>query len=161
MRIGLDVMGGDFAPMAVLEGAFDALEHLSEGDRIVLVGDIDQIREKLDADGVGPSVFDILPSTEVIGMGEHPAKSFAQKKDSSISVGFRKLKEGGIQGFCSAGNTGAMLVGASYTVNVIPGVFRPALAALLPSTDNRQSVILDVGLNPDCKPDVLLQYARL
>jgi glycerol-3-phosphate acyltransferase PlsX len=71
------------------------------------------------------------------------------------------LKNGDIDGFCSAGNTGAMLVGASYTVNVIPGVFRPALATLLPCVDDRNSVILDVGLNPDCKPDVLLQYGIL
>ena len=66
------------------------------------------------------------------------------------------LKNGVLDGFCSAGNTGAMLVGASYTVNVIPGVLRPALATVLPCVDNRDSVILDVGLNPDCKPDVLL-----
>jgi glycerol-3-phosphate acyltransferase PlsX len=71
------------------------------------------------------------------------------------------LKNGSLDGFCSAGNTGAMLVGASYTVNVIPGVLRPALAALIPCVDNRNSVILDVGLNPDCKPDVLLQYGIL
>jgi glycerol-3-phosphate acyltransferase PlsX len=71
------------------------------------------------------------------------------------------LKSGLIGGFCSAGNTGAMLVGASYTVNVIPGVFRPALVALVPSINGKSSVILDVGLNPDCKPDVLLQYGIL
>jgi glycerol-3-phosphate acyltransferase PlsX len=71
------------------------------------------------------------------------------------------LKSGMLDGFCSAGNTGAMLVGASYTVNVIPGVLRPALATILPCIDNRDSVILDVGLNPDCKPDVLLQYGIL
>jgi phosphate acyltransferase len=71
------------------------------------------------------------------------------------------LKNGALDGFCSAGNTGAMLVGSSYTVNVIPGVLRPALATILPCIDNRSSVILDVGLNPDCKPDVLLQYGVL
>jgi glycerol-3-phosphate acyltransferase PlsX len=94
-------------------------------------------------------------------MGDHPAKAFSQKKDSSIAVGYGMLKNGTLDGFCSAGNTGAMLVGASYTVNVIPGVFRPALATILPCIDGRDAVILDVGLNPDCKPDVLLQYGIL
>ena len=94
-------------------------------------------------------------------MGEHPARSFSQKSNSSIAVGYRLLKSGGIDGFASAGNTGAMLVGASYTVNVIPGVFRPALAIALPAAGGGRSVLLDVGLNPDCKPDVLLQYAKL
>ena len=94
-------------------------------------------------------------------MGDHPAKAFSQKRDSSIAVGFRMLQNGSLDGFCSAGNTGAMLVGASYTVNVIPGVFRPALATILPCIDGRDSVILDVGLNPDSKPDVLLQYGIL
>jgi glycerol-3-phosphate acyltransferase PlsX len=94
-------------------------------------------------------------------MGDHPAKAFSQKRDSSIAVGYTMLKNGTLDGFCSAGNTGAMLVGASYTVNVIPGVFRPALATILPCIDGRDSVILDVGLNPDCKPDVLLQYGIL
>ena len=161
MRIGLDVMGGDYAPGAVLEGAIDALGQLSSDERIVLVGDKSMILDKLEKEDIDLSLFDIIPSTEVILMGEHPARSFAQKTDSSISVAYKALKKGEINGFCSAGNTGAMLVGASYSVNVIPGVFRPALATLLPATDNRYSVILDVGLNPDCKPDVLLQYARL
>jgi glycerol-3-phosphate acyltransferase PlsX len=94
-------------------------------------------------------------------MGDHPARAFSQKKDSSIAVGFNMLKNRELDGFCSAGNTGAMLVGASYTVNVIPGVFRPALATLLPCVDGRNSIMLDVGLNPDSKPDVLLQYGIL
>jgi glycerol-3-phosphate acyltransferase PlsX len=94
-------------------------------------------------------------------MGDHPAKSFSQKKDSSIAAGYGMLKNNLLDGFCSAGNTGAMLVGASYTVNVTPGVLRPALIATLPRVDNRKFVILDVGLNPDCKPDVLFQYGIL
>jgi len=154
-------MGGDYAPGAVLEGAVDALGHLSSDERIVLVGDRTVILEKLRDEGVDALLFDIVHASDFIGMGEHPARSFAHKPDSSISIGFKALKKGEINGFCSAGNTGAMLVGASYSVNVIPGVFRPALATLLPTTDNRFGVILDVGLNPDSKPDVLLQYARL
>jgi glycerol-3-phosphate acyltransferase PlsX len=161
MKIGVDVMGGDFAPDSVIEGAVDSLNHLSMDEKLVLIGDENKILSKLNEMSVEPSSFDILNTTQVIEMADHPAKAFSQKKNSSIAVGFGMLKSGLIDGFCSAGNTGAMLVGASYTVNVIPGVFRPALAALLPSVDGRNSVILDVGLNPDCKPDVLLQYGIL
>jgi len=161
MRIGLDVMGGDFAPDAVIEGAVDSLRHLSPGDELVLIGDKDAIIAKLGELNVDPSLFSIVHTTQVIEMGDIPSKAYGQKPDSSIAVGFRMLKEEQIDGFCSAGNTGAMLVGASYTVNVIPRVLRPALATILPSVDNRHSVILDVGLNPDTKPDVLLQYGIL
>jgi phosphate acyltransferase len=161
MRIGLDAMGGDYAPDAVIEGAVDALNQLPAGDRLVLIGDNDAIKRKLSSLGVDHSSFDIIPTTQVIGMADHPAKAYSQKRDSSIAVGYSMLKDGDIDGFASAGNTGAMLVGASYTVNVIPGVFRPALAALIPCTDGRSAVLLDVGINPDCKPDVLLQYAIL
>ncbi len=161
MKIGLDVMGGDFAPDAVLEGAVDALGQLPSGDRIVLVGDGPVIREKLTLLHTDPERFDIVPTTEVIEMSDHPAKAFSQKRDSSITVGYNMLKSGLIDGFASAGNTGAMLVGASYTVNVIPGVFRPALAALIPNINGNSSVMLDVGINPDSKPDVLLQYGLL
>lgn len=161
MKIGLDVMGGDYAPDAVIEGAVDSLQHFSEGEKLVLIGDEQSIIDKLREMQVEPSLFEIVHTTQIIEMGDHPAKSFSQKKDSSIAVGYGMLKSGDLDGFCSAGNTGAMLVGASYTVNVIPGVLRPALATLLPSVDNRYSVILDVGLNPDCKPEVLLQYGIL
>ncbi|MDO9579973.1 MAG: phosphate acyltransferase PlsX [Bacteroidales bacterium] len=161
MRIGLDVMGGDFAPDAIIEGAVDSLQHLSVNEKLVLIGDEKSIFSKLKKMQIESSLFDIVHTSEIIEMAEHPAKAFSQKKDSSIAVGYAMLKNGAIEGFCSAGNTGAMLVGASYTVNVIPGVLRPALATLLPCIDNRNSVILDVGLNPDCKPEVLLQYGIL
>ena len=161
MRIGLDVMGGDFAPEAIIEGAVDALQHLSGDETLVLIGDEAAILKKLKEMNVEPSRFEIVPTTQVIEMGDHPAKTFAQKKDSSIAVGFGMLKEGKIDGLCSSGNTGAMLVGASYTVSSIPGVLRPALATVVPCVDNRNSIILDIGLNPDCKPEVLVQYGIL
>jgi glycerol-3-phosphate acyltransferase PlsX len=161
MRIGLDVMGGDYAPDAIMEGAVDSLQHLSENEKLILLGDESAIYGKLSEMGVEPSLFELVHTSQVIEMADHPAKAFSQKKNSSIAVGYGMLKSGVLDGFCSAGNTGAMLVGASYTVNVIPGVLRPALATILPCIDDRDSVILDVGLNPDCKPDVLLQYGIL
>src|SRR5512138_1298432 len=161
MKIGVDVMGGDFAPDAVIEGAADSLSHLATDEKLVLIGNEKVILTKLDELSVEPSLFEIVNTTQVIEMADHPAKAFSQKKNSSIAVGFGMLKSELINGFCSAGNTGAMLVGASYTVNVIPGVFRPALALVLPKLNGKSSVILDVGLNPDTRPDVLFQYAIL
>jgi glycerol-3-phosphate acyltransferase PlsX len=161
MKIGVDVMGGDFAPDSIIEGAIDSLKHLSKVEKLVLIGDENRILLKLNEMSAEPSSFEIVHTPQVIEMGDHPAKAFSQKKNSSIAVGFGMLKNEQINGFCSAGNTGAMLVGASYTVNAIPGVLRPALATLLPSINGKSSVILDVGLNPDCKPDVLVQYGIL
>ena len=161
MKIGLDVMGGDFAPDAIIEGAVDSLGHLTEKEMLFLIGDEGSIYRKLDEMQTDASRFHIVHTTQVIEMADHPAKAFAQKQNSSIAVGYSMLNNGELDGFCSAGNTGAMLVGASYTVKLIPGVLRPALVTILPCVDNRDSVILDVGLNPDCKPEVLLQYAIL
>lgn len=161
MKIGLDVMGGDYAPDAVIEGAVDSIQYFDRGETLVLLGDEPGILKKLGEMNADPASFLIVHTSQVIEMADHPAKAFSQKRDSSIAVGYEMLKNGLLDGFCSAGNTGAMLVGASYTVNVIPGVFRPALATVLPCIDGRDSVILDVGLNPDCKPDVFLQYGIL
>jgi len=161
MKIGLDIMGGDFAPDATIEGAVDCLARLSDGETLILIGNEAAVLDKLHELRVDPSRFVIVHADGVIEMGDHPARAFAQKKNSSISVGYQMLMQGTLDGFCSAGNTGAMLVGASYTVNIIPGVFRPALVTILPCIDGRNSVILDVGINPDCKPDVLMQYGIL
>ena len=106
---------------AIIEGAVDSLKHLSDNEKLVLVGDESSIFRKLNEMQIEPSLFEIVHTSQVIEMADHPAKAFSQKKDSSIAVGYGMLKRGVLDGFCSAGNTGAMLVGASYTVNVIPG----------------------------------------
>ncbi len=161
MRLGLDVMGGDFAPEATLSGALLAREELSGEDQIVLVGDKETITDFLRKKKVPVGVFGIIPSSEVIGMGEHPIKAFTSKHHSSISLGFRALKHKELDAFAGAGNSGAMLVGSIYTVNSIQGVIRPCTTTLLPQEDGGISILLDIGTNPDVKPDVLYQFAIL
>ena len=107
------------------------------------------------------SDFDIVHCSEVIAMGDNPAKTFSKKIDSSIHKGFKHLAEKKIDGFASAGNTGAMLVGTMYTIRSVPGVIRPAIASYIPVSEKKFNLILDVGINPDCRPDVLFQYAIL
>lgn len=161
MKIGLDIMGGDFAPVATVAGAILALKDLSAGDRLVLFGDRDIILEELKKRGADPMLFDIVHASEVIGMGEHPTHAIVRKPDSSISVGFKCLKHKTIDAFASAGSSGAMLVGAIYSVNNIQGVIRPCTSAMLPQEGGGLSVLLDVGTVPDAKPDVMYQFALL
>ena len=161
MRIGVDVMGGDFAPDAVVSGAVLALNHLNADERIVLFGNQDIIVNLLQKEGVSPENFDIIHTSEVIEMGDNPSKSFAKKTDSSIVKGFMALAAGKIDGFASAGSTGAMMVGAMMVVKQIPGVIRPAIAGFIPVSEKKVNLLLDVGLNPDCRPDVLYQYGIL
>ena len=161
MRIGLDVMGGDFAPLATIKGALLALRELPESLRIVLIGDESKISAELKKENVASDVFDIVHTPDVIGMGEHPTKAFLKKPESSISIGFHLLKERAIDGFASAGNSGAMLVGAFYTIKSVVGVIRPSVTSILPKEGGGVGLILDVGINADCKPDVLNQFAIL
>lgn len=161
IRIGLDTMGGDFAPKAAVKGAIMALDAIGDDCRIVLFGDDNLIREFLAEEGCPPDKFDIVATTEVIEMHEHPVRAFQQKSDSSLAVGFRHLSEGRITGFASAGSTGAMMVGSMQVVKVINGVLRPAISTIVPTTTGKPVIILDIGLNVDCKPDVLEQYATI
>ena len=92
-------------------------------------------------------------------MGDHPAKAFQQKADSSITVGFAHLAKGAIQGFASAGSTGAMMVGSMQVIKPIDGIIRPTISSLVPTVAGRPALLLDVGLNVDCKPEVLNQYS--
>ncbi|MFA6402665.1 MAG: phosphate acyltransferase PlsX [Salinivirgaceae bacterium] len=161
MRIGLDVMGGDFAPEATVLGAILASKALPADVQLVLIGDQEQIlkilaREKFDAKN-----FEIVHTTESIEMGENPAKAFSAKPNSSIAIGFTMLYKKKLDGFASAGNTGAMLVATMYTIKAIPGVIRPCISTELPQYTNRSALLLDVGINPDCRPDVLFQYGRI
>ncbi|MHC1703356.1 MAG: phosphate acyltransferase PlsX [Tenuifilaceae bacterium] len=161
MRIGVDAMGGDFAPDAVVSGAILAQKQLSSDQKIVLFGDESKITSLLKKENANPSDFDIVHCSEVIDMCENPAKAFAKKPDSSISLGFKALATKQIDGFASAGSTGAMLVGTMFTVKQIPGIIRPAIATYIPVSETKFNLLLDVGINPDCKPDVLYQYGIL
>jgi len=154
-------MGGDFAPSATVKGALLALHELPQGSQIVLIGDESQIKTELHRENPAADAFDIVHAPDVIGMGEHPTKAFVKKPQSSISVGFHLLKNGLIEGFASAGNSGAMLVGAFYSVRSITGVIRPSITSILPKENGGVGLILDVGINADCKPDVLNQFAIL
>ncbi|MFA6087162.1 phosphate acyltransferase PlsX [Mucilaginibacter sp.] len=161
MKIGLDIMGGDYAPKATVLGAIEAYKVLSANQKLVLIGDKDTTVSILQENNFNPDHFEFVHTTEVIGMGEHPTKAIVQKPDSSIAIGFKLLKENSIQAFSSAGNTGAMLVGAMFSVKTIPGVIRPAMTAIVPKLKGGLGIILDVGANADCKPDVLLQFGVL
>jgi len=161
MKIGLDVMGGDFAPGATIAGALLALDEFSPTDRIVLFGDQQIIADELKKHGVGTDRFSIVHAPDVIGMSEHPTHAIVRKPESSISVGFKCLKNKEIDAFASAGSSGAMLVGAIYSVNNIQGVIRPCTSAVLPQEAGGLSLLLDVGTNPDAKPDVMYQFALL
>ena len=161
MRIGIDIMGGDYAPKATVLGSILASKELSDDDKIVLIGDESQILPILKSENVDPAIFDIVHTDERIEMGEHPAKAFKSKPKSSIALGFHLLNSGEIDGIASAGNTGAMMVGSMYTVKVIDGIIRPCISSVLPRLDGGNSILLDVGINADCKPDVLYQYAIL
>lgn len=161
MKIGIDIMGGDYAPEATIAGSILAYKELPKDVRLVLIGDKEQILSGLAQKGADASNFDIVPTTEVISMGEHPTKAFTQKPNSSISVGFHLLKEGSIDGFASNGNTGAMLVGSMLSIKAISGVIRPSITSLLPKENGGVGLILDIGMNADCKPDVLNQFAVL
>lgn len=161
MKIGIDVLGGDFAPDANLEGAALARKELSENCKIVLIGDQDVILSGLSSLNEDPSHYEIVHAPDQITMHDHPTRAIPQKPNSSIAVGFDLLSKGEIQAFASTGNTGAMLVGAMYKINTIPGIIRPCITSILPCEDGSQSIILDVGSNADCKPDVLLQFAEL
>ena len=158
-------MGGDFAPEVAIEGAVMSLNHLDKESRIVLFGDKQRIVELLNKHNCPVEKFDIVATTQVIEMGDHPAKAFIAKSDSSISVGFKYLAEGKVDGFASAGSTGAMMVGSMQVIKPIEGVIRPVLATLIPTVSAekgiQQGVLMDVGLNVDAKPEVLAQYGLL
>lgn len=161
MKIGLDIMGGDYAPKAAVLGAIEARKTLTAGQQLVLIGDKEAALAILNENNFSADNFEFVHTTEVIGMGEHPTKAIVQKPNSSIAVGFQMLKEGAIDAFSSAGNTGAMLVGSMFSVKNIPGVIRPAMTTIVPKLKGGLGIILDVGANADCKPDNLLQFGVL
>jgi glycerol-3-phosphate acyltransferase PlsX len=161
MKIALDAMGGDFAPQAAVDGAVLAAQQLAGKARIVLIGQEDAVRPLLEKHGAAAAALELVPASQIIEMGEHPAKAYQQKQDSSIAVGYRLLHDGEVEAFCSAGNTGAMLVGAMFSVKPVPGVMRPAIANFVPKLHGGLGILLDVGANAECKPEMLEQFGEL
>jgi len=154
-------MGGDKYPGAPIGGAIQAYRELDPSDRIVLIGDETVIYQALAEKEGEPSHFEIVHAPEVIHMHETPTRAFLQKPHSSIVVGFKMLKDNHINAFASAGSSGAMMVGSIYSVNVIQGIIRPATTAIIPKENGGVTILLDIGTNPDLKPDVMYQLGIL
>ena len=161
MKIGLDISGGDFAPNVNIDGAFLAYNELPKDSRLVLIGDELVIRDGLNNRGISHDFFDIIHAPDLITFHDHPTRAIPKKPNSSIAVGFDLLSKGELSVFASTGNTGAMLVGAMYKLNTIPGIIRPCITSTLPAINGEKTILLDVGSNADCKVDVLYQFAVL
>ncbi len=155
MKVCVDAMGGDHAPEWVVKGALQAS---FSGVPVILVGDEKRIRKDAKRLGGIPSNVEIVHASEAIGMDEAPTVAVRKKKDSSLRVGFKLVREGKADALVSAGNSGAIMATAIMTLRRIPGVDRPAIATLIP-TFKGHMVLLDIGANVDCRPDHLRQFA--
>jgi phosphate acyltransferase len=161
MNLALDMMGGDFAPLEAVKGLKLYLQDNNNKVTVYCLGDEQQIQSLLDEHNVSGQQVVIVHTTEIIGYHEHPTKALKDKPDSSIAKGFRLLASGKADAFLSAGNTGAMLVGSMFFLKPIEGILRPTIATIVPKIDGSTALLLDVGLNVDCKPQHLDQFGLL
>ncbi|MDH5757305.1 MAG: phosphate acyltransferase PlsX [Nitrospinota bacterium] len=156
VRIALDAMGGDYAPAAIVEGAIQAARDFADV-RITLVGIEDVVKEEMARHGASPETISIAHAEEVIAMDEQPAAAMRRKKNSSIHVGIKMVRDGEADAFISAGNTGAVMAVATVLLRTIDLIDRPAIAATMPS-QRGYTVLLDAGANVVCKPENLFQF---
>ena len=162
MNIGLDIMGGDFAPAEAIKGVLAFFEQgIEPGVHLLLIGNGEASSPYLSMLDPYKQYFSFVEAPEVIGMHEHPTKALKEKPNSSIAVGLGLLHKQKADAFISAGNTGAMLVGTMYIVKTIEGIMRPPVISPIPRSDGKFNLLLDVGLNADCKPENLVQFAHL
>ncbi|WP_276502631.1 phosphate acyltransferase PlsX [Terrimonas pollutisoli] len=159
MNIGLDMMGGDFAPLEAVKGVAQYLEETNSQVTLTLIGDKTRLDPLLQEYNIQSGPVKVVHAEQVIDMHEHPTKALKEKQQSSIGIGFHLLATGKIDAFISAGNTGAMLVGALFSIKAIDGVLRPTISTIIPKEDGGTGLLLDVGLNADCKPEQLNQFA--
>ena len=161
MNIALDMMGGDYAPLEAVKGIS---LFLAEGDKnttLTLIGDKAIVEALLLAHSIPTDSITLVHAAEVIGMQEHPTKALREKPQSSIAIGFDLLASGKTDAFISAGNTGAMMVGSLFSIKAIEGVSRPTIGAYIPRENGRLGLLVDAGINSDCKPENLAQFATL
>lgn len=160
MNIGLDMMGGDFAPLEAIKG-IKLFRESDEGIVLTLFGDEAKINALIQEYSLNKENLTVINTTQVIDMHEHPTKAMREKPDSSIAVGFKYLATEQIDAFISAGNTGAMMVGSLFSIKAIEGVHRPTIGAYMPRENGKLGWLLDAGINSDCKPENLVQFAIL
>jgi len=161
MNIALDMMGGDFAPDQAVKGVQLYLSESVSPAFLFLIGDENQVNPLIETQQVPGEYLKIVHAPQVIGMHEHPTKALKEKQDSSIAIGFKLLASGKVDAFISAGNTGTMLVGSLFSIKAIEGVQRPTISTIIPRESGKTGLLLDVGLNSDCKPEILNQFAIL
>ena len=161
ITIGLDMMGGDFAPLEAVKGVVAFISEATNTTQLVLIGDEEKIKTLVYDYHLPESCYSIVDAPQIIEMHEHPTKALKEKPQSSIAVGFKLLAGGKIDAFISAGNTGAMMVGALFSIKTIEGVLRPTIGAYIPRENGSLGLLVDVGLNADCKPENLNQFATL
>jgi len=159
MTIGIDMMGGDFAPLETVKGVLEYFQQGNSSATVVLIGDESKIEPLLSEYKIPSDKIKIVHAEQVIDMHEHPTKALKEKQKSSIAIGFQLLAAGNIDAFISAGNTGAMLVGALFSIKALEGVLRPTISTIIPKENGGTGLLLDVGLNADCKPEQLNQFA--
>jgi len=156
--IALDAMGTDRAPRPEVEGAIQAARH--HDIQVLLVGRDAQLQEELaDHPSAAGLPIQIVNATEVIGMRDKAAQAMRAKRDSSMRVGLRLVRDHRADGFVTAGNTGAAMATAKVVLGTLPGVDRPGLAAVFPTATGSAAIMIDVGANVDCKPQNLEQFA--
>ncbi|MBU2591533.1 MAG: phosphate acyltransferase PlsX [Nitrospinota bacterium] len=155
MKIALDIMGGDYAPAAILDGAIEAIKE--PGVSIILVGDRSTIIEELGKRGMSSHPFSIVHASQAVEMHESPTHALRYKRDSSIRVGLKLVQKGEAQAFVSAGNTGAVMASAIIMLKPLAGISRPAIAVNIP-TMTGPVVLIDGGANVDCKPHHFFQF---
>jgi glycerol-3-phosphate acyltransferase PlsX len=155
------MMGGDFAPLEAVKGIRDYLTEAVDPALLFLTGNEAQINPLLQQFQIPADKVRVFHAPQVIDYNESPTKALKEKQQSSIAVGFHLLATGKAGAFISAGNTGAMLVGAMYSIKPIEGVQRPTISTIIPKDNGNTGLLLDVGLNADCKPEHLNQFALL
>jgi phosphate acyltransferase len=159
MNIGIDMMGGDYAPLEAVKGVQLYLANHSIPATLLLIGDKPILEKLLEEHELASKYVEIVHAEQVIDMHEHPTKALKEKPQSSIAIGFYLLASGKMDAFISAGNTGAVLVGTLFSIKALEGVIRPAISTIVPKADGGTGLLLDVGLNADCKPEQLNQFA--
>ena len=151
------MMGGDFAPLEALKGIQQFVNEAQA--HLVLIGNEEKISSLLSEYNIPKDRYSVVHASQVIDMHEHPTKALKEKQQSSIAIGFHLLATGNTDAFISAGNTGAMLVGSLYALKPMEGILRPTISTLIPKENGTTGLLLDVGLNSDCKPEQLNQFA--